>query len=121
MSYIIIDMPGGLRLIDQHAAHERVLYDRYFERAAKHAPVTQHLLTPILYEGGAAETAVLDSHGDELRAVGFEIERFSGNSFAISAVPPELVREDVERFLRKVIDASAEEKGSHVSRVREKV
>jgi DNA mismatch repair protein MutL len=121
MSYIIIDMPGGLRLIDQHAAHERVLYDRYFERAATHAPATQHLLTPILYEGGAAETAILDSHGDELRAVGLEIERFSGNAFAISAVPPELVREDVERFLRKVIDASAEEKGSHVSRVREKV
>jgi DNA mismatch repair protein MutL len=121
MSYILIDMPGGLRLIDQHAAHERVLYDRYFERASRHENATQRLLTPILYEGGAAETAVLDSHGEELRAVGFEIERFSGNSFAISAVPPELVREDVARFLRKVIDASAEEKGSHVSRVREKV
>jgi DNA mismatch repair protein MutL len=121
MSYILIDMPGGLRLIDQHAAHERVLYDRYFEGASRHENATQQLLTPILYEGGAAETAILDSHGEELRAVGFEIERFSGNAFAISAVPPELVREDVTRFLRKVIDASAEEKGSHVSRVREKV
>ena len=121
MSYILLDMPGGLRLIDQHAAHERVLYDRLFARAAQHAPVSQQLLTPILYEGGAAETAVLDSHGDELRAVGFEIERFSGNSFAISAVPPELVRNDVEHFLRRVIDASVEEKTPHVGRVREKV
>ena len=121
MSYIVIDMPGGLRLIDQHAAHERVLYDRIFTRAADRAPTAQQLLTPILYEGGAAETAVLDSHGEELRAVGFEIERFSGNSFAISAVPPELVKSDVEQFLRKVIDASADEKSPHVGRVREKV
>ncbi len=121
MSYILIDMPGGLRLIDQHAAHERVLYDHYFARASQHQPVTQQLLTPILNEGGAAETAVLDSHGDELRAVGFEIERFSGNSFAISAVPRDLGRDDVERFLRKVIDASIEEKSSHVTRAREKV
>lgn len=121
MSYILIDMPGGLRLIDQHAAHERVLYDKYYAAAEQHHPVTQQLLTPILYEGGAAESAVLDSHGDELRAVGFEIERFSGNSFAISAVPPELVRSDVEHFLRKVIDASIDEKSPHVTRVREKV
>jgi DNA mismatch repair protein MutL len=121
MSYILIDMPGGLRLIDQHAAHECVLYDRYIARAGTQDVVTQQLLTPILYEGGAAETAVLDSHGEELRAVGFEIERFSGKSFAISAIPPDLVRNDIEQFLRKVIDASIEEKSPHVSRAREKV
>ena len=121
MSYILIDTPGGLRLIDQHAAHERVLYDAYYARAETRQPVTQQLLAPILYEAGAAESAVLDSHGDELRAVGFEIERFSGNSFAVSAVPPELVRTDVEQFLRKVIDASADEKSPHVTHVREKV
>jgi DNA mismatch repair protein MutL len=121
MSYVLLDTPGGLRLVDQHAAHERVLYDKYLARATEQQNATQQLLTPILYEGGAAETAVLDSHGDELRAVGFEIERFSGNSFAISAIPPELVRNDVERFLRKVIDASIEEKSAHVTRAREKV
>src|SRR4051794_29101721 len=44
MSYIIIDTPTGLRLIDQHVAHERVLYDRYFERAVEETPATQQLL-----------------------------------------------------------------------------
>jgi DNA mismatch repair protein MutL len=121
LSYILLDTPGGLRLVDQHVAHERVLYDRYLARIEAHAPATQHLLTPILYERGAAESAVLESHLDELRAVGFEIERFSGNAFAISAVPPELVQKDVDRFLQKLIDASLEEKSSHVTRVREKV
>ena len=121
LSYILLDTPGGLRLVDQHVAHERVLYDRYLARIEAHAPATQHLLTPILYERGAAESAVLESHLEELRAVGFEIERFSGNAFAISAVPPELVQKDVGGFLQKLIDASLEEKSSHVTRVREKV
>ena len=121
MSYILLDTPGGLRLVDQHAAHERVLYDRYLARIERHEPSSQQLLTPLLFESGAAESAVLESHVDELRAVGFEIERFSGNAFAISAVPSELVRNDVQAFLRKLIDASIEERGSHVARVRDKV
>ena len=121
LSYILIDTPGGLRLVDQHVAHERVLYDRYLARIERQAPASQQLLTPILYDTGAAEGAALESHLDELRAVGFDIERFSGNSFAISAMPPELVRKDVDGFLRKLIDASLEEKGSHLVRVREKV
>jgi DNA mismatch repair protein MutL len=120
MSYIVIDTPTGLRLIDQHVAHERVLYDRYFDRAAERAPVTQQLLTPILYESGAAESAVLESHLDELRVVGFDIERFSGNVFAIAAVPPELVKSDVDAFLRKLVDASLDDR-SHLLHVREKV
>ena len=121
LSYILLDTPGGLRLVDQHVAHERVLYDRYLSRLEARQPASQHLLTPILYEAGAAESAVLESHLDELRAVGFDMERFSGNAFAIAAVPPELLRHDVDTFLRKLIDASLEEKSSHLNRVRERI
>ena len=121
LSYILLDTPGGLRLVDQHVAHERVLYDRYLARLEARQPVSQHLLTPILYECGAAESAVLESHVEELRAIGFDIERFSGNAFAIGALPPELIRNDAESFLRKLIDASLEEKSSHVTRVRERI
>ncbi|HUP60552.1 MAG TPA: DNA mismatch repair endonuclease MutL [Thermoanaerobaculia bacterium] len=121
LSYILLDTPGGLRLVDQHVAHERVLYDRYLARIEARAAVSQQLLTPILYESGAAESAVLESHIDELRAVGFEIERFSGNAFAIAALPPELVRNNVDTFFRKLIDASLEEKASHVTAVRERI
>ncbi len=121
MSYILLDTPGGLRLVDQHVAHERVLYDRYLARIEARQPVSQQLLAPLLYEAGAAEGAVLESNLDELRAVGFDIERFSGNAFAVSAVPPELLRHDLDAFLRKIIDASLEEKSSHVTRVRERI
>jgi len=121
LSYILLDMPGGLRLVDQHVAHERVLYDKVLARLEARGAVSQQLLTPILYEAGAAECAALESHLDELRGVGFEIERFSGNAFAVSAVPPELLRSDVETFFSKLIDASLEEKGSHLTRVRERI
>jgi len=121
LSYILLDTPGGLRIVDQHVAHERVLYDRFLARLAEHAPASQQLLTPILYDAGAAECAVLDSHAEELRAVGFDIERFSGNTFAIASLPAELVRNDVHSFLRKLIDASIDERGSHLVAVREKV
>jgi DNA mismatch repair protein MutL len=121
LSYILLDTPGGLRLVDQHVAHERVLYDRYLERVQARRPVAQQLLTPILYEAGAGETAVLESLLEELRSVGFEMERFSGNAFAIAALPAELLRHDADRFLRKLIDASMEEKASHVTRVRERI
>jgi DNA mismatch repair protein MutL len=121
MSYILLDTPGGLRLVDQHVAHERVLYDRYWKQLEARAPASQQLLTPILYQAGAAEVAVLESHLDELRAVGFEIERFSGNAFAIASVPQDLVRQDVDAFLHKLIDASIEERASHVTHVRERI
>jgi DNA mismatch repair protein MutL len=121
LSYVLLDTPGGLRLVDQHAAHERVLYDRYLVRLAEHAPAAQQLLTPMLYDAGAAESAVLDSHAAELRAVGFDIERFSGNTFAIASIPAELLRNDMQAFLRKLIDLSIDERGSHLVAVREKV
>jgi DNA mismatch repair protein MutL len=121
LSYILLDTPGGLRLVDQHVAHERVLYDRYLARVEARQPVSQQLLTPMIYETGAAECAVLESHLEELQSIGFAIERFSGNAFAISATPPELLRNDLDTFLRKLIDASLEEKSSHVGHVRERI
>ncbi|HVR42577.1 MAG TPA: DNA mismatch repair endonuclease MutL [Thermoanaerobaculia bacterium] len=119
-SYVLLDTPEGLRIVDQHVAHERVLYDRIDAGLARATPV-QQLLEPILYETGAAEAALLDAHLDALRELGFDLERFSGNSFAISSVPTLLRRESVSKFLTGVVDAAAEEKGSHAGRLRERI
>jgi DNA mismatch repair protein MutL len=121
LSYILIDTPEGLRLVDQHVAHERVLYDRYMAMMLRRQPESQQLLTPFLYEPAAAEAAVLDTHLEELRAVGFEIEKFSRHSFAISAIPSALERERIDRFFRRLIDASIEEKSSPLEKVRERI
>lgn len=119
-SYVVLETSEALRLIDQHAAHERVLFDRVSERLGQ-TLVTQRLLEPFIHEAGPSESALLESHLEELRAVGFEIERFSRNSFAISAIPTVLQREGLAGFFRKLIDASIEERGSHLQRVSDKV
>ncbi len=118
-SYILVDMPDGLRLVDQHVAHERVLYEKLVASPPSAIGV-QRLLQPVVYETGAAEKGLLSSHLEELRAVGFEIESFSGNSFAISTIPTLMKRDSIERFLRKLLDAAASDR-SHVDKLRDKL
>ena len=120
-SYILLDTQAGLRLIDQHVAHERVLYDRFEASFQTRRPDSQRLLSAWIHEAGAAETAVLETHLEDLRATGFDIERFSGRSFAVSAIPSSLQQEDLTGFFRKILDASLEGEGSHLTRVRDRV
>lgn len=119
-SYIVVDAPEGLRLIDQHAAHERVLYERFVARGEE--VTSQALLEPFIHDAGVSEAALLESHLDELREAGFEIERFSRSSFAISAVPAMLGRatNDLERFLTKLLDAAHDDL-RHLAKVRDRV
>ncbi|HUO85537.1 MAG TPA: hypothetical protein VM534_10535, partial [Thermoanaerobaculia bacterium] len=120
-SYILVDSPEGLRLIDQHAAHERILFERLEQGGTGTAAGTQRLLQPVVYDPGAAAAAALESHLDELRETGFEIERFSGSSFAVSAIPSILGRDSIERFLHKLLDASLDRELSHLADARQKL
>ena len=120
-SYILIDTPDGLRLIDQHVAHERVLCDRLEAAASAEKVDSQRLLQPFVYEAGAASAGGIESHLDELRAVGFEIEPFSGHSFAISSIPSIVGRQPLPAFFRKLLDESLEGGGSHLQSIRERI
>lgn len=116
-SYIVVDIPAGLRLIDQHAAHERVLYDR-IEASRDRGPESQRMLSPVVYDCGAAEAALLDSRLDELRNVGFEIERFSAGAFGITAVPVILSEKRILSFLG---DAASDEESGAFESVRHRI
>jgi DNA mismatch repair protein MutL len=118
-SYLLVDMPEGLRLVDQHAAHERVLYERLLASPPSH-DASQRTLEPFIYEPGAAEAGTIASYLDELREAGFEIEPFSRGSFAISSIPAILRREGLDAFFRKLLDAAAWER-SHVDRLRDRL
>ena len=120
-TFIIAETSHGLVVIDQHVAHERVLYDRLDQGVTSGGIRSQRLLTPILYEAALPDVAVLESHLAELQGAGFEIERFSGNSFAIAAVPTGFERTNLTKFFQKLIEASVEEKTSHWSRLRHRV
>ena len=89
-TYIVAEGEAGMYLVDQHAAHERVVYDRMQEEAQRAAPVAQPLLTPAPVELDAAQTATLTEYAELLARQGFEIEEFGGNAWLVRSVPATL-------------------------------
>lgn len=92
--YIIAEGPEGLFLIDQHAAHERIQYDRLMAQKADEAVVSQRLLKPILLNLTPSQAALLETELESLAAVGFDIEHFGGHSYRLLAVPEMLNQAD---------------------------
>lgn len=105
-TYILVEMEDGLKLIDQHAANERELFDKFKTQNAKRK--IQKLLTPAKFELGAKEASVLKGYLKVLENIGFEIEEFGGSGnvkmFSVSAVPADLTGVEIKHFLKGVID-----------------
>lgn len=99
-TYIVAAGPRGLYLIDQHAAHERVLFERLGN--ATDAP-TQRLLDPTSVELSAEESDWVASHADDLRMLGFDVTSFGPSAWLIRAVPSALGRIDAATYLREVV------------------
>ncbi len=85
--YIITEGPDGLYLIDQHAAHERILYEKLMAQKAEAAVARQQLLEPAVVDLAPGHAATLAAELEVLTAVGFELEHFGGNTYRIRAVP----------------------------------
>ncbi|MBU0495418.1 MAG: DNA mismatch repair endonuclease MutL [Chloroflexi bacterium] len=87
-TYIIAEGPGGLYLIDQHAAHERVLYERWQAQRAGGAPVpAQALLEPLAVPATPPQEEAVYEYGDPLAALGFQVESFGPGTVLVRAVP----------------------------------
>ena len=86
-SYITYEGKDGLVLIDQFAAHYRVLYELFLERINNDQPMTQLLLFPETLEMGAEETTLIERILPELQAIGFDIEPFGGQTFLLRGIP----------------------------------
>ncbi|HUF65480.1 MAG TPA: DNA mismatch repair endonuclease MutL [Gemmatimonadaceae bacterium] len=103
-SYVMFETEDGLVLIDQHAAHERVLYEQFLRGFERGDVPSQRLLLPLTLHLGSAELEALDAHRDVLERVGFELEPFGGNTVLVHAVPAPHPRFDAERCLRETLD-----------------
>lgn len=104
-AYIVAEGPDGLYLIDQHAAHERVLYERLMaERLDRGEVARQQLLEPVPVDVGSDLAGLLAEHLEVLTAVGFEVEPFGGDTYLVRAVPAVLSGQEpgvaVEEVLR---------------------
>jgi DNA mismatch repair protein MutL len=87
--YLVAEGPDGIVLVDQHAAHERVLYNRFLGRLAAGGATVQPLLIPVHLEVSPEQAAAAADHGIELEALGFEIEEFGPRALRVNAAPAE--------------------------------
>jgi DNA mismatch repair protein MutL len=108
-TYVIAEGPEGMYLIDQHAAHERVLYEQFWRRRQEGSADSQGLLEPVTLEISARHRAMLDGQADALREHGFDIESFGQSAYVIRTVPRELAEGDIRDEIPKVLEAMVEE------------
>ena len=107
-TYLVAEGPGGLYLIDQHAAHERILYELIL--AAPQQPITrQQLLEPIPIEIGTRLAGLIAEHLETLRQSGFDLEPFGNGAYLLRAVPAFLGRQDPRQVLSDVAESLAGE------------
>ena len=111
-TYIVAEGEGGMYLVDQHAAHERVLYDRIRPAAAVRERATQPLLAPLPADLSLAQVATLREYAALLAEYGFDLEAFGGNAWLVRALPAALAERhnpDPARALAELLDAVAVE------------
>jgi DNA mismatch repair protein MutL len=101
--YIVSHIKSGFLLIDQQAASERILYERYLEALSSQPIATQKLLFPKNFELPAADATLLRDILDEVNRLGFEIAEFGGNAFVIHGTPADLSGISEETLLEKVL------------------
>lgn len=104
-TYIIAEGPDGLYLIDQHAAHERVLFERILSQRVQQAVEIQGLLEPLTIELSPREEELLRKRGETLSQFGFTIEPFGGRTYLVRAIPSLLGSQEIAPAIREVLDS----------------
>ena len=109
--YLVAEGPDGLYLVDQHAAHERVLYERVLAARERGRPERQPLLDPTLVTLAPRQAVLASELSSDLEALGFELSGMDGGAVLLRAVPSALAQRDPERALVDYLDAlDAEER-----------
>jgi DNA mismatch repair protein MutL len=103
-SFIIAVNGQGLWIVDQHVAHERVLFEQHLEARRAGKVESQRMLMPMIVELSPRQIVVFEKIAEELAANGFEVEPMGPKSFAIQAVPAGIVTSDAEKLLTEILD-----------------
>ena len=107
-TYIVAEGPDGMYLIDQHAAHERVMFERVRAEAVARNPKVQSLLEPAMVQLNPDQQELLETQGEIVGSLGFAVEPFGGDTFMIRGVPSLLGEGDPAGALVDILDLMAE-------------
>ena len=103
-SFIVATNSEGLWIVDQHAAHERVLFDRHVRLRQERKVEVQRLLMPIILELKPEQQVTYQTIADELVANGFEVDPFGQRTVAIKTAPAEISADEVEKLMLEILD-----------------
>ena len=106
-TYILLEAGEDVYIVDQHAAHERLLFEKFMKQAGENASASQLMLAPAVIQVSPAEQAILEEMLPQLEEIGYEIEAIGPGAFAVKAAPAALGTVDPERFISGLLDESA--------------
>ncbi|MCR5623738.1 MAG: DNA mismatch repair endonuclease MutL [Lachnospiraceae bacterium] len=112
LTYWIMEYDGVMYMIDQHAAHEKVNYERFMKKILNNDVTTQELNPPIIITLSLAEQNVLNEHMEEFERMGFQISEFGGNDYQINGVPDNIPAISKEELFKEMIDSLLSESGN---------
>ena len=119
-TYIVAEDDSGLYLIDQHAAHERINYERFYRKFGQPVQASQELLVPITLEFTAAEAERLRDRAALFAQIGVYLEPFGGNTFIIRSVPEWMPKGEERELLLEMVELVLQDKSLDIARLREK-
>jgi DNA mismatch repair protein MutL len=102
--YVLIESPEGLVLMDQHAAHERVLFERMLKELESDSAPAQKLLLPVTLELDARDAAFLHANLKTLHKLGIGVSEFGERTFLVDALPPYFRLENIHQIFRNIVD-----------------
>ena len=103
-TYWIVEYDGKMFIIDQHAAHEKVLYEKLMKRFKTNRPAIQMVQPPIILSLSMAEITLLDTYKEDFRKMGFEFESFGGKDMALRGVPSDLYGFTGKEMILELLD-----------------
>ena len=102
-TYLLVELENKLYIIDQHAAHEKIIYERLMKNAAEQASVSQMLMPSAVLSLTRAEAEILKNNINVFEDFGFEIEEFGGSEFRITATPADLCNADTDELIKEIL------------------
>ncbi|MGB9772523.1 MAG: DNA mismatch repair endonuclease MutL [Bacteroidota bacterium] len=119
--YILSQVKSGLVIIDQHAAHERILYERAVEMLESNAPLSQQLLFPQTVELPPADFALVTELMSELQRLGFDLQIFGKNTILVSGIPADVRIGYEARILQDILDEYRDDRGEVSLSIRDRL